>query len=97
MLHGYTASFANWGIVTTLLTSVVVPCQLQLRTLYTRNFADVYTHIYIANYDLKLLMMFKRTTTCFTNWVQTQEHPLRPQTTLRRLSTHTAILPSSAG
>ena len=78
MLHGYTASFANWDIVTALLTSVVVPYQLQLRTLYTRNFADVYTHIYIVNYDLKLLMMFKRTTTCFTNWVQTQEHLLTP-------------------
>ena len=67
MFHGYTASFASWDIVTTLLTSVVIPCQLQLRTLYTRNFADVYTHIYIVNYDLKLLMMLKHTTTCFTN------------------------------
>ena len=78
MLHGYTASFASWDIVITLLTSVVIPCQLQLRTLYTRNFADVYTHIYIVNYDLRLLMMFKHITTCFANWVQTQQHLLTP-------------------
>ena len=70
-----TASFASWDIVTTLLTSVVIPCQLQLRTLYTRNFADVYTHIYIVNYDLKFLMMFKHTTTCFTNWVLSAAFP----------------------
>ena len=78
MLHGYTAFFASGDIVTTLLTSVVIPCQHLLCTLYTRNFADVYTLIYIVNYDLKLLMMFKHTTTCFTNWVQTQEHLLTP-------------------
>ena len=67
MPHAYTASFANWGIVTTLLISVVILCHHQLHTLYTRSFADVCTHIYTVNYDLKLLMTFKRTTTCFTN------------------------------
>ena len=37
-----TASFANWGILTTLLISVVIPCHHQLHTLYTRSFADVH-------------------------------------------------------